>query len=730
MAIPPRGEGSEVLAGVVDRVLFERPETGYRVLQVSAAGQRQPVVVVGIIPAVGPGELIRAEGGWYDDRSWGRQFRAQVATLEAPATEAGLVAYLASGRIKGVGEELARRLVAEFGLRLGEVIEHEPMRLREVEGVGPRLASRLQEAWAGQRRARDTLMFLAEQGFSPARANRIVEAYGLDAIQTIRKDPYALARDIRGVGFATADQVALKLGVAPDSVQRTGAAMAEVLREAAEAGDTALPLDDAMARLGELLAVPAATMVDAIEREREAGRLARHEQNGVALIMLAELDRAERTIARVLGDLCDGPPPWSTPDVAGALVRSEAALGMALAPTQRVAIETTIHSRVLVISGGPGTGKTTLVRGILAAIAEDGLRVALAAPTGRAARRLGESTGREARTLHRLLEADPERGFRRNRGRLLEADLVIVDEASMIDTPLMAALLEALPPNAALLLVGDVDQLPSIGPGQVLADVIASGSVPVVRLTEIFRQAAESGIVQNAHRINRGETPLFARAEGVPGDCYGIRISSPEDAQAKLLDLVLHRIPERFGFDPITEVQVLTPVNRGRSGTQALNELLQAHLNPEPPAVLTRGQLRFAVGDKVMQLENDYDREVYNGDVGQIAAIDARSQTVEVAIDGRRLSYTADELDSLALAYAVTVHKAQGSEYPAVVLPLLRQHGRMLRRNLLYTAITRARRLVVLLTEPEALERAVRDTSDLRRITMLRQRLTELEPTA
>ena len=730
MAIPPRGEGSEVLAGVVDRVLFERPETGYRVLQVSAAGQRQPVVVVGIIPAAGPGELIRAEGDWYDDRSWGRQFRAQVATLEAPATEAGLVAYLASGRIKGVGEELARRLVTEFGLRLGEVIEHEPMRLRDVEGVGPRLASRLQEAWAGQRRARDTLMFLAEQGFSPARANRIVEAYGLDAIQTIRKDPYALARDIRGVGFATADQVALKLGVAPDSVQRTGAAMAEVLREAAEAGDTALPLDDAMARLGELLAVPAATMADAIERECQAGRLARHEQGGVALIMLAELDRAERTIARVLRDLCDGPPPWSTPDVAGALARSEAALGVALAPTQRVAIETSIHSRVLVISGGPGTGKTTLVRGILAAIAEDGLRVALAAPTGRAARRLGESTGREARTLHRLLEADPERGFRRNRGRLLEADLVIVDEASMIDTPLMAALLEALPPGAALLLVGDVDQLPSIGPGQVLADVIASGSVPLVRLTEIFRQAAESGIVRNAHRINRGETPLFARAEGAPGDCYGIRVSSPEDAQAKLLDLVLHRIPERFGFDPISEVQVLTPVNRGRSGTLALNELLQAHLNPEPSAVLTRGQLRFAVGDKVMQLENDYDREVYNGDVGQIAAIDSRSQTVEVAMDGRRLSYTADELDSLALAYAVTVHKAQGSEYPAVVLPLLRQHGRMLRRNLLYTAITRARRLVVLLTEAEALERAVRDTSDLRRTTMLRQRLTELEPTA
>ena len=425
--------------------------------------------------------------------------------------------------------------------------------------------------------------------------------------------------------------------------------------------------------------------------------------------------------------MCEGPPPWRPPDAEAALARSEAALRVALAPTQRDAIELAIRSRVLVITGGPGTGKTTLVRGILAAVAEDGLRVALAAPTGRAARRLAESTGREARTLHRLLEADPERGFRRNRGRSLEAELVIVDEASMIDTQLMAALLEALPPMAALLLVGDVDQLPSIGAGQVLADVIGSGAVPVIRLTEIFRQAAESGIVRNAHRINRGELPAFARAEDGPGDCYGIRVTDPEDTQAKLLDLILHRIPERFGLDPVNDVQVLTPVNRGRSGTQALNELLQAHLNPNPPLVLTRGQSRLALGDKVMQLENDYDREVYNGDVGRVTAIDQRAQTLEVTMDGRRLTYAADELDCLAIAYAATVHKAQGSEYPAVVLPLLRQHGRMLRRNLLYTAITRARRLVVLLTEPEALERAVRDTSDLRRTTLLRHRLTDME---
>lgn len=725
-------EGGEhapaVLSGVVERVLFERPETGYRVLLVAPVGGSRAAVVVGTLPEAGPGELIRAEGGWYDDKSWGRQFRATRATVEAPATEAGLVAYLSSGRIKGVGEELARRLVSQFGMRLGEVIEREPLRLREIEGVGPRLAARLQEAWQGQRRARDTLVFLAEHGFSASRANRIVETYGLDAIQAIRKDPYALARDVRGIGFATADQVALRLGIAPDSVQRLGAAMAEVLRQAADAGDTALPREDAEAELGRLLAAAPDQITSAVERECAAGRLVLHRTDAGPMLMLAELDRAERLIADRVHVHVRGSPPWTVPPTDAALALSEDALGVELAPTQREAIALAIRSRFLIVTGGPGTGKTTLVRGILAALQASQPRVVLAAPTGRAARRLGESTGRDARTLHRLLEADPERGFRRNHGRPLEADLVVVDEASMIDTQLMAALLDALPADAALLLVGDVDQLPSIGPGQVLADLIGSHAVPVVRLTEIFRQAAESGIVRNAHRINHGELPAFARAEDGPADCYGIRVTSAEDAEAKLLDLVLRRIPDRFGFDPLSDVQVLTPVNRGRLGTQALNELLQAELNPDPPLALAHGQGRLALGDRVMQLENDHEREVYNGDVGRITGMDPKARTVEVTIDGRRLSYAADELDRLALAYAVTVHKAQGSEYPAVVLPLLRQHGRMLRRNLLYTALTRAQRLAVLLTEPDALERAVRDTSDLRRRTLLRQRLRSPEP--
>jgi exodeoxyribonuclease V alpha subunit len=566
-------------------------------------------------------------------------------------------------------------------------------------------------------------MFLAEQGLSPARATRILEAYGLDAIQTINRDPYVLARDIRGIGFTTADEIALKLGVAADSPQRTGAAMAQVLRDAADEGHTALPLGEARTRLAELLEVDLAVVDEGLARERRAGRLVELVAEGEHYLMLAELARAEEAIASHLAALAAGEPPWQVPELDAAAARSERSLGVELAPSQRAAIAQAIRSKVLVITGGPGTGKTTLVRGILAALDEPGLSILLAAPTGRAARRLSESTDRDARTLHRLLEADPERGFRRHAGRPVEADLMIVDEASMIDTQLLAGLLEALPPTTALILVGDVDQLPSIGPGQVLADVIASGTVPVIRLTEIFRQAAESGIVRNAHRINQGELPAFPRAEDGLADFYGIKVATAEAAEARLLELVATRIPERFGLDPVSEVQVLTPMNRGRMGTQALNELLQRNLNPTPPLALTRGQTRFALGDKVMQLENDYEREVYNGDIGRVTGVDPSTQTLEVTMDGRPLSYTADELDQLGIAYAVTVHKAQGSEYPAVVVPLLRQHGRMLRRNLLYTAITRARRLVVLLTEPDALERAVKNVVDLRRTTLLRHRL-------
>lgn len=724
--VPEPAPATAVVTGVVDRVILHRPDTGYTVLRLKTADGAAPILV-GTMPQAEPGELLRAEGAWYDDRVWGRQFRAASIQLEPPTSEEGLTAYLAAGRVRGLGEIVARRLVERFGTGLGRIIEDEPERLKEVAGVGAKLIARLRAAWVDQRANRDLLVFLAGHGIGGARAAAILDTFGTTARERMTADPYVLAREIRGIGFRTADAVAMKLGVPPTSPLRVGAALGQVLREAADDGHTALPHAEAMARLRDLLGGAHETVGAALDAELQSGRLVARIADQGPVLMLGELDAAESAVAGRLRELALAAPAWPEVDAEVATARAEAALGVALAGAQAAAIREALCRRVLIVTGGPGTGKTTIVRGILAALADAAPDVLLAAPTGRAARRLAESTGREARTLHRLLEADPERGFRRNAQRPLEGDLVVVDEVSMVDTWLMAALLAALPPDAALLLVGDVDQLPSIGPGQVLADLIGSAALPTIRLAEVFRQAAESGIVRAAHRINRGELPAFARTDDTLSDFYGIRVDDPADAAAKLVELVASRIPERFGLDPFTDVQVLTPVHRGPLGTRALNEALQARLNPAPTAVLVRGGARYAIGDKVMQLENDYDREVYNGDLGRITAADPETGSVEVGIDGRTLGYTGEEIDRLGPAFAVTVHKAQGSEYPAVVIPLLREHGRMLRRDLLYTAITRARRLVVLLTEPDALERAVRTASSAARVSLLRRRLAGLE---
>ena len=669
-ANPPPVSSTGTLSGTVDRVVLHKPETGYTVLRLRTPMGDAPIVV-GTMPPPEPGELVQADGAWYDDRVWGRQFRAASVRIEPPTSEDGLIAYLAAGRIKGLGEVVARRLVERFGIGLGAVIEAEPERLRELPGVGAKLVARLRKAWVEQREQRDLLLFLASHGLGAARAARVVTTFGTAARAKLAADPYLLAREVRGIGFRTADRIALELGIAADAPIRLGAAMAEILRAACDDGHTALPRDEAVARLCALLGCTAEAALAAVARERAGGRIVAHDGLSPPLLMLGSLDAAERTIAAELGRLARQPPVWTAIEAVDALARAEAALGMAMAPAQEQAITEALRQRLLVITGGPGTGKTTIMRGILAALEEAAPEVVLAAPTGRAARRLAESTGREARTLHRLLEADPERGFRRGADRPLEGDLVVVDEVSMVDTWLMAALLAAMPEAASLVLVGDVDQLPSIGPGQVLADIIGAGTVPVIRLEEVFRQAAESGIVRNAHRINRGEAPAFDRALEGLRDCYGIRVDDPEDAARKLVELVAVRIPERFGLDPLTDIQVLTPVHRGPVGTRALNDALQARLNPNQDPYLRRGETRLVLGDKVMQLENDYEREVYNGDVGRITGVEPATGRLELAIDGRSLTYGGDEVDRLAPAYAITVHKAQGSEYPAVVVPAL-----------------------------------------------------------
>jgi exodeoxyribonuclease V alpha subunit len=715
---------AETLSGLVERVVFHNPESGFCVLRVKLADQREPATVVGECPTVAPGEVVRADGRWQTDPSFGLQFRAHILSVVPPSTLEGIEAYLGSGMIKGIGRAMAGKLVKAFGDQVFEVIERRPDRLREVPGIGRGLAERITAAWRDQRAVRDIMLFLHSHGLSPLRAARIFEAYGARAIQLVRANPYRLAQEIRGIGFASADQLAERLGIPRDSPFRLRAGVSYLLEEAQGQGHAALPLTEVGERAALLLGAEREAIEAAIAGEVAAGALIADTVDATSCLFLPYLHHAERQIAQSLRRLAVGRPPWTIGDAEARVRAVEQTLALRLAEGQRTALAMALSTKLLIITGGPGTGKTTLVEAILAGLAEQAVEIQLAAPTGRAARRLGESTGRDAKTLHRLLEAEPGRGFRRGAERPLTCGLLVVDEMSMVDVPLMQALLAALPDEAALILVGDVDQLPSIGPGQVLADLIASERLPVVRLEQIFRQAAESRIVRNAHRVNRGLMPELARSADELSDFYAIKARDPDEGARLVLELVSERIPARFKFDPVADIQVLCPTNRGELGARHLNETLQAALNPDAADRVLRRGTTFALGDKIMQLENDYDREVYNGDLGRVVAIDHGQSQLLVNIDGRPLTYGFGELDRLMPAYAITVHKAQGSEYPVIVLPLARQHGRMLRRNLVYTAITRAKRLVVLVVESNALELAIAGRPEPRRWSKLRELLS------
>lgn len=701
--------GPESLSGLVERVMFHNPDTGFAVLRIRPQGRKDSVTVVGRAPAINPGEVIRAEGAWEQDRSWGEQFRASWLTSLPPTTREGIAAYLGSGIIAGIGPSLAGRLVEAFGEHVFEVMDQRPARLEEVDGIGKKTAARIAESWKKQRAVHDVMLFLHSHGISPMRAARIHEAYGDAAVELISKDPYRLARDIRGIGFHAADQLAERLGLAGESPLRLRAALAHVLSEATMDGHCALPRGELLRSTRELIGGSFEATQTALDDEIAQGGLIAETIGEAPCVFLTTLHAAEIDVADALRSRASGQPPWNVQTPSARLEEIERLLEITLAERQRDAVLTALTSQVLVITGGPGTGKTTLVRSVLGALPLDVVEVRLAAPTGRAARRLSESTGLEAKTLHRLLEADPQRGFARGKDRPLHCDLLVVDEASMVDIQLMQATVNALPDSAALMLVGDVDQLPSIGPGRVLGDIIESGAIPTVQLDEIFRQAASSRIVTTAHAINAGSLPDLAHPEAGLSDFYAIGARSAEDASAKVVELVTRRIPERFGVDPISDVQVLSPTNKGVAGAQSLNERLQDALNPQPVHVLERHGRRYALGDKVMQLENDYEREVNNGDIGRITGVDLERRQLDVLIDGRTQTYAQDELDALAPAYAITVHKSQGSEYPVIVLPLCAQHGRMLRRNLVYTAITRAKKLAILVAEPQALATAVRE---------------------
>ncbi|MGH6814126.1 MAG: SF1B family DNA helicase RecD2, partial [Hyphomicrobiaceae bacterium] len=639
----------------------------------------------------------------------------------------GIERYLGSGMIKGIGPHYAKKLVAAFGEKVFDVIETRPDRLREVEGIGRVRLKKITAGWGEQKAIREIMMFLQSFGVGTSRAVRIFKTYGADAIPLIKANPYRLARDIRGIGFKSADVLGQKLGIPKDSMLRARAGISYALMQAVEDGHCAFPLENLLTLAADLLEIDRERLAEALALEAAENAVIIENVGETRCVFLPHLRHAEDTIATFLGRLRAGTPPWPAIDPEKALPWVETRLGVSLAPGQKDAIRSALTSKVLVVTGGPGVGKTTLVRSILRILTAKDVTPLLAAPTGRAAKRLSESTGMEAKTIHRLLEFDPTRGgFLRGKDIPLECDLLVLDETSMVDVPLMAAVLKALPPHAALIAVGDVDQLPSVGPGQVLADLIGCGRVPVVRLTEIFRQAAESRIIVNAHRVNCGTLPELTAPANTPSDFFFVEAADPADAAAKVVKIVAERIPARFGLDAIRDVQVLCPMNRGGAGARTLNLDLQTALNPPRPdrPAVERFGFAYRPGDKVMQMQNNYQKEVFNGDIGFIAAIDPGEAEVLIDFDGRRIVYAFGELDEVALAYAITIHKSQGSEYPAIVVPILTQHYPMLQRNLLYTGLTRGVRLVVLVGQKTAVGIAVRGIGERRRWSKLRDLLT------
>ncbi len=717
----------ETISGLVERVTFHSPDTGFCVLRIKIRGHRNLITLVGSTPSAQPGVYIHATGRWDNHREHGLQFRAELLTVTPPTTTEGIERYLGSGMIKGIGPVYARKLVGAFGDAVFEVIEQTPDKLKEVDGIGPVRAKTIAAGWADQKAIREIMLFLQSHGISTSRALRIYKTYGVKAISLMMDNPYCLAKDIRGIGFKTADEIALRLGIDKDSVIRARAGISYTLMEAMNDGHCALPEDNLLTLAEKLLEIPKQSLADALALELRDGNVVADTIAEKNCIFLPHLWHAEKTISERLISLSSANLPWPAIDPTRAIPWVEKRLGIKLAESQKKAVALALKAKVLVITGGPGVGKTTIVNAILKILMAKGARVALAAPTGRAAKRLSESTSLPAKTIHRLLEFDPiSGGFKRSMEFPVECDLLVVDETSMVDVPLMASLMQAMAASAALIIVGDVDQLPSVGPGQVLTDVIESKKIPVTRLTEIFRQAARSRIITNAHRVNQGIMPVLSRPQTGDSDFYFVETDEPADAVSKIVELVKTRIGRRFGLNPVRDIQVLCPMQRGGVGARSLNIELQKVLNPgfEDQLAVERFGFTYRIGDKVMQTENDYDKEIFNGDIGFIDAIDPDAREVVIKFDERAVKYDFGELDEIVLCYATTIHKSQGSEYPAVVIPIMTQHYVMLERNLLYTGITRGERLVVLVGQKKALGMAVQGRRTRFRWTKLKERLS------
>lgn len=714
----------ETIQGSIERVTFHSEESGFCVLRVKVKGHRDLVTVVGSAASVSPGEFIECQGHWHNDKKHGLQFSTQHLTVIPPTTLEGIEKYLGSGMIKGIGPHFAKKLVRAFGTNVFDIIETEPHRLVGLEGIGQKRKDQVIAAWHEQKEIRNIMVFLQSYGVGTARSVRIYKAYGNEAIDKVRENPYRLALDIWGIGFKTADALAEKLGVPRDSLQRAQAGALHVLQELCDSGHCAAVQDDLVAASSKLLEIVPERIIQAIQLAIQEEQLVEDViQNKICLYPKA-FYMAEMSAAKHIQRLKNGMPPWGAIDIDKAIPWIEKKANIQLSPSQQAAIRDVVGAKLAIITGGPGVGKTTLINSFLRIIRTRALRIALAAPTGRAAKRLSESTRLTAKTIHRLLEFDPKKfGFKYNQDNLLPIDVLIIDESSMLDILLFNQLLKAVPTQAAVIFVGDVDQLPSVGSGQVLSDLIKSESLLTVRLTEVFRQAACSKIILNAHRINQGSMPLAN--DGRDSDFFTIYLDTPEAMHTELLDLICVRLPRFYRCDPRHDIQVLTPMNRGGLGSQGLNQALQERLNGKATPRITRFGTTFAPGDKVIQRVNNYDKEVFNGDIGFIEQIDEDAGIVQIHFDNTLKAYEMHELDELSLAYAISIHKSQGSEFPIVVLPIAMQHFTLLARNLLYTGITRGRKLVVLIGQKKAVGMAIHNDKALNRLTKLAERLSK-----
>lgn len=712
----------ETLEGAVERLTFANPENHYAVVRLKVKGARHPVTVVGPLAGVQEGEQLHLKGTYEIHPKWGEQFKVVWWYAVLPATVAGIEKYLASGLVKGVGPELAGRLVAHFGAETLNVIDQQPERLKEVPGFGPKRLEQMRRDWQGRKEMRDVVVALQGLGVGLAHAGKIFQRYGDQALEVVTNNPYQLALDIQGLGFFTADRLAGRLNLNPLAPARLAAGLLHTLDAFASDGNVYVPEDKLLDRTQELLKVERPPLLRALELQAREGRLTLPDLPCGRGVYKRVAWVAETGVAQTLGRLATTPgsaPPLHLEDLVSQVQTRQ---HLELSEEQAQAVAAALKEKLLVITGGPGTGKTTIISCILDLYLGLGARVLLMAPTGRAAKRLSETTGAPATTIHRALEFSPQTGgFRRGPADPLKAEVVVVDETSMVDTFLMYHLLRAIPPAARLILVGDAHQLPAVGPGNILKDLTDSGVVKVVRLTQIYRQAKESLIVINAHRINQGEYPILPQEFG-KGDFVFLELEDPEAIKARLLNLVAEELPRRFRLDPLRDLQVITPMHRGAVGIQTLNAELQERLNPESQRWTWGGRV-YRRGDKVMQLRNNYYKEVFNGDIGQVCGCLTATGQLQVDFDGRVLTYDPGEREELTLAYAVTVHKAQGSEFPAVLLVLTTHHYMMLQRNLLYTALTRGRRLVVILGTKRALGMAIRNDRPIRRFTNLAQTL-------